>query len=336
MADLVVVTQAGYFGGATGFHLGPQGGGSHTIVFRLDNAPTSGAVQVHFDYTSVNGGNTTDDGPVFSIGTTATSLTQIQSYANSAGWVGTVSSITRDITFNYNISGSTVNVTSIVDPIILDLGAHGISLSNVVSFDMDGDGRAASRSLGRPAKMACWSSTWTIQGRSNSGREILSPWFNGGGFAHALDALASLDSNGDGVIDANDAEFGALRVWVDANSNGVTDAGELFTLADLGIPSISLATSAGSGAIDGQNVLANGTFTYADGRSASLPRWSSTRRSTRKVLVAEAPKMWLAPIRATSSLPATSATRSTAAVATTRSTAVGATIRSMAATATTG
>ena len=32
------------------------------------------------------------------------------------------------------------------------------------------------------------------------------------------------DSNGDGVIDAHDTVFNQLRVWIDANHDGVTDA----------------------------------------------------------------------------------------------------------------
>jgi hypothetical protein len=46
--------------------------------------------------------------------------------------------------------------------------------------------------------------------------------------------------NGDGQIDAQDAIFPKLKVWVDLNHNGVSDPGELFSLADLGITSISL------------------------------------------------------------------------------------------------
>ena len=42
-----------------------------------------------------------------------------------------------------------------------------------------------------------------------------------------LDALSALDSNRDGKIDKNDARFGELKVWVDADGDGVTDGGEL-------------------------------------------------------------------------------------------------------------
>ncbi len=58
-------------------------------------------------------------------------------------------------------------------------------------------------------------------------------------------ALAYYDTadgggNGDGKIDSSDAVFSKLRVWVDANQNGISETGELFTLRELGIESISL------------------------------------------------------------------------------------------------
>nr|WP_261803737.1 S8 family serine peptidase [Variovorax sp. PAMC26660] len=51
-------------------------------------------------------------------------------------------------------------------------------------------------------------------------------------------------------------------MWVDANHDGKTDAGELKTFADLGITAINLAATAQSGEVrDGNEVLARGTFT---------------------------------------------------------------------------
>jgi hypothetical protein len=56
--------------------------------------------------------------------------------------------------------------------------------------------------------------------------------------------LSTLDSNGDKMISALDTAFSTLLVWVDANGDAVTDEGELKTLAELGLVSISLVTRA--------------------------------------------------------------------------------------------
>lgn len=55
-----------------------------------------------------------------------------------------------------------------------------------------------------------------------------------------LEGLRAYDSNGDGVLDGGDERFGAFQLWFDNNLNGVTDAGELLTLAEAGVASLDL------------------------------------------------------------------------------------------------
>ncbi|MCH2131957.1 MAG: hypothetical protein MK179_22680, partial [Pirellulaceae bacterium] len=68
-----------------------------------------------------------------------------------------------------------------------------------------------------------------------------------------FDTLAELGGNGDGVLSAADTVWSELRVWHDANSNGVADAGELQTLADLGFSQINLTYDDGTTYDDNSN-----------------------------------------------------------------------------------
>jgi hypothetical protein len=59
-----------------------------------------------------------------------------------------------------------------------------------------------------------------------------------------LQALAKVfDSNQDGTFDSRDERFAEFRIWKDANSNGVVDAGEMMTLQEAGIQSIAVNDS---------------------------------------------------------------------------------------------
>jgi|GEM_PF-1320912 len=57
---------------------------------------------------------------------------------------------------------------------------------------------------------------------------------------NGYEALKAYDPNGDNVIDEKDEIFNKLKIWKDKNSNGITDEGELSSLADNNIKSIDL------------------------------------------------------------------------------------------------
>lgn len=62
-----------------------------------------------------------------------------------------------------------------------------------------------------------------------------------GFLALAVFDRAAARGNLDGLIDAQDAVFPQLRVWVDANHNGISEPSELKTLTAVGISRIDLA-----------------------------------------------------------------------------------------------
>jgi hypothetical protein len=158
---------------------------------------------------------------------------------------------------------------------MLDLGGTGIhttAAAQGVNFDLMGTGTSAQ-----------WG--WAAQGTGllvmdrnhdgviNDGTELFGVATQtaagtraGNGFA----ALAQEDSNHDGIINAQDAHWKDLKVWVDANHDGKTDAGELKSLAELGIVSLNLDAKAGS-AVDHGNLLGLvSSYTSADGSQHAM------------------------------------------------------------------
>ncbi|HEX2751715.1 MAG TPA: hypothetical protein VHP34_01145, partial [Alphaproteobacteria bacterium] len=148
------------------------------------------------------------------------------------------------------------------DPIILDLDGDGVETTTVSSiapyFDFNGDGFA---------ERTGWvhSDDGFLAIDANEDGKITADELFGSATVAGYTALAAIDSNSDDVIDVNDAAFADLVVWQDLNQNGVTDTGELKTLAELGIKSIDVVpTSTTATTQAGNTIAAEGTFTWDD------------------------------------------------------------------------
>jgi Ca2+-binding RTX toxin-like protein len=157
------------------------------------------------------------------------------------------------------------------DPIVLDLAGNGFAPTTVKDgayFDLDQNGFAEKMgwTSGDDAFLAIDKNG---NGLIDDGSELFgdkTKLSNGKYAKNGFEALKEYDTNGDGQIDANDADFANLMVWQDANGNGVSEDGELISLAAAGVVSISLGYKSFGEVTDSGTILGNiATFIKADG-----------------------------------------------------------------------
>lgn len=162
-----------------------------------------------------------------------------------------------------------------VSPLVLDLDGNGvetISQDAGVQFDLDGDGVKESVGWVAPTD-GLLAQDLNGNGAIDDGTELFGNATRLAGGMTAGDgyeALAALDSNGDGAVSAADETFGRLRVWVDANSDGVSQAHELKTLDSLGIASLNYTATGGVERQNGNLLDRKASYTTADGRTRDL------------------------------------------------------------------
>ncbi len=172
---------------------------------------------------------------------------------------------------------NTVDDEAVAAPIILDLDKDGKTVTPLAEsqtvFDTVGDGKL---------RKTAWLDSgdgFLVLDRNGNGKvddiRDISFVADKAGAKTDLEGLTAFDSNGDGALDAQDDSFVGFAIWKDANANGVTDAGEMFSLAQANINSIDLrGTATGQTAearANGQSVIFNtGSFTMLDATIGSF------------------------------------------------------------------
>jgi hypothetical protein len=190
----------------------------------------------------------------------AMTMTQISAF--EGGDVGVMSSAQLDAFF-----GAT--------PIVLDLdgtGIHTTSAANGVHFDLNGTGTTNKVGwiTGNSGLLVM---DRNHDGQINDGTELFGVATKnadgtraGNGYA----ALALEDTNHDHKLTTADAHFKDIKVWVDGNHDGKSDASELHGLADFGIVSLDLNHVTGSQMDNGNLLGMVSSYTTADGATHQM------------------------------------------------------------------
>ncbi|WHU01956.1 cadherin domain-containing protein [Sphingomonas sp. NIBR02145] len=186
-------------------------------------------------------------------------------YLRADGTTGTVG----DVFLVYDPS----KPRDIAAPVILDFDGDGAGLVSLAGsttrFDMDGDG-----ALERTGWIESGDAFLALDRNSDGKISGISEISFVGDLAGAktdLEGLKAFDSNGDGALTALDARFAEFKLWFDTNSNGVSDAGEIRSLAEADIVSINLsATAADQAGANGNVIYGIGNFMRSNGTVGRL------------------------------------------------------------------
>ncbi|MBZ0258849.1 hypothetical protein K8I31_22495 [bacterium] len=155
------------------------------------------------------------------------------------------------------------------DPLVFDLDGDGVELTtaqNGSNFDITGDGQSEQTAFvtGGDAFLALDKNK---NGFIDSGKELFGDQ-NGAqdGFAE----LRKYDENADNRIDENDSVYSSLRLFADANFDGVSQANELQSLRDAGISSIQLNDVELHRNLNGGTQISTASFTRSDGSHGTV------------------------------------------------------------------
>lgn len=152
------------------------------------------------------------------------------------------SGLSKRLSYYTAINGPKTGPGENIPPVVVDLDGDGIELKNLssseVHFDMDGDGVAD-----RTGWVGPDDGFLALDKDASGSIDHVNEFSFAADFEGATSDLAGLrayDTSGNGFFDQADVQFSQFKVWRDANQDGVSQQGELKTLADYDIRSINL------------------------------------------------------------------------------------------------
>ncbi|MBU6427916.1 MAG: hypothetical protein KGR26_02795 [Cyanobacteria bacterium REEB65] len=167
------------------------------------------------------------------------------------------------------------------DPILVDLYGEGkpdllggaprlggrnqtVTRSSLRLFDLDGSGRTLWQWVGPKVGVLAWDPGHPQE--IKTGKQLFGNITWGRHWANGYAALASLDRYHTGVLTGH--ELDNLGIWVDANSDGVAESGEVRSLRELGITRLAVRPGRG------QTMIADGmSQQQPDGKVKQLRTW---------------------------------------------------------------
>ncbi|MDR6475163.1 hypothetical protein J2778_002663, partial [Paraburkholderia graminis] len=156
------------------------------------------------------------------------------------------------------------------DPIILNLDGESVETTSLsvspASFDMQNNGQPVQTAWGTAGE------GYLIFDPNDADNTTVITQDSQlvGGFG-ALQSLAQrADGSGSGSLTAGDALWDDLKVWVDTTGTGQFQSGQLYSLSQLGITSINLDGTQVNRDSNGNQILVDSTFAYADGTTGDI------------------------------------------------------------------
>ena len=180
-----------------------------------------------------------DNGSATALGTTTVNSSGIWSFQATTITSGnhSIRYTQTDVAGNVSALGNPYVFSITVAPVVIDINRDGVLSYSQAVIDVNRDGQLDHSAWVAPQDgVLVWDKFHDGQVRDAS-QYVFS---QGQGQTDLQGLAAQFDTNRDGVFNAQDAKFSEFAVWQDRNQNGVSDAGEVRSLADVGLTAIRL------------------------------------------------------------------------------------------------